>query len=202
MTSTSPAAATAWCGCAPGMSRPTPRSRLEVTHDARLPSAPRPALAPPAARMPLVLRLALRELRGGLQRLRDLPRPASRSASRRSPASRRSRARSPRASTREGRRILGGDMAFSLIHRRGRPGRAGLPRSKGQGRRVVASMRAMAMAGDKGSGLVELKAVDGAYPAVGDARDRSAAAARRPLCASGTAPSAPSSTRRCSPAST
>jgi putative ABC transport system permease protein len=33
-------------------------------------------------------------------------------------------------------------------------------------------MRAMVVAGEKGSGLVELKAVDAAYPTVGRASDR------------------------------
>ena len=68
---------------------------------------------------------------------------------------------------REGRKILGGDVTFSLIHREaGDAERAFLA---AQGRvSSIATMRAMAIAGDKGSGLVELKAVDAAYPTVGD----------------------------------
>jgi putative ABC transport system permease protein len=68
--------------------------------------------------------------------------------------------------TREGRKILGGDMAFSLMHREVTPPeRAFL---EGQGRlSAIATLRAMAMAGERGSGLVELKAVDGAYPTIG-----------------------------------
>ncbi len=71
--------------------------------------------------------------------------------------------------SREGRRILGGDAAFSLAQREATPEeRAFLDR---QGRvSVMATFRAMARAGDKGSALVEIKAVDAAYPTVGDLR--------------------------------
>ena len=66
-------------------------------------------------------------------------------------------------------------MAFSLLHREANPAERAFLTARGQVS-SVAAMRAMAIAGDKGSALVELKAVDAAYPAVGDARDRSALA--------------------------
>ena len=51
-------------------------------------------------------------------------------------------------------------------------------------------MRAMAMAGEKGSGLVELKAVDGAYPTVGELVTEPPLPPGRPPRRSATAPSA------------
>lgn len=67
---------------------------------------------------------------------------------------------------REGRVILGGDLAFTLIHREASAAeRAFLDR---QGRvSMAATMRAMARTGDGRATLVEMKAVDGAYPLVG-----------------------------------
>ena len=64
-------------------------------------------------------------------------------------------------------------------------------------------MRAMAMAGDKGSALVELKAVDGAYPAVGELEtDPPQPAAADILRRAGRRVRRASSTRRCWRAST
>lgn len=67
---------------------------------------------------------------------------------------------------REGRVILGGDLAFSLIHREASAAeRAFLD---GQGRvSVAATLRAMARTTDGRASLVEAKAVDGAYPLYG-----------------------------------
>src|ERR1043166_3929367 len=56
---------------------------------------------------------------------------------------------------REGRTLLGGDVAFSMVQREARP-------------EVVASLRAMARAANGQLGLVELKAVDGNYPLLGE----------------------------------
>jgi len=66
----------------------------------------------------------------------------------------------------EGRTILGGDMAFSLVQREASPvERAFLDR---QGRvSAAATMRAMARSDDGRATLVEIKAVDGAYPLYG-----------------------------------
>ncbi|WP_414472718.1 ABC transporter permease [Microvirga sp. M2] len=119
----------------------------------------------PASRLPLLLRLALRELRGGLKGFGIFLACIALGVAAIASVSSLSRSLTEGIS-REGRRILGGDMAFSLIQREASgPERAFL---EGKGRvNVIASMRAMAVAGDKGSGLVEMKAVDSGYPAVG-----------------------------------
>jgi putative ABC transport system permease protein len=67
---------------------------------------------------------------------------------------------------REGRVILGGDLAFSLsLREAGREERAFLD---GRGRvSLAATMRAMARAPDGRTALVEVKAVDAAYPLYG-----------------------------------
>jgi len=72
----------------------------------------------------------------------------------------------------EGQAILGGDAAFSLIHREASPEeRAFLERA---GRvSVAATLRAMARTGDGDQTLVELKGVDNAYPLYGTAELRS-----------------------------
>jgi putative ABC transport system permease protein len=70
---------------------------------------------------------------------------------------------------REGRTILGGDLAFTLIHREaGAAERAVLERA---GRvSTAATMRAMARTAAGGTALVEIKAVDRTYPLFGAAR--------------------------------
>jgi len=68
---------------------------------------------------------------------------------------------------REGRKILGGDMAFTLIHREATPQERRILAERGNVS-SIASMRGMAIAGDKGSALVEIKAVDAFYPTVGE----------------------------------
>ena len=68
---------------------------------------------------------------------------------------------------REGRTLLGGDVAFSLIQREARPDEVAFLRSRGQ-LSVAATLRAMARTGDGRLALVELKAVDGAYPMLGE----------------------------------
>jgi putative ABC transport system permease protein len=129
-----------------------------------LPATPqgRPASG---SRLPLLLRLAFRELRGGLRGFGIFLACIALGVAAIASVSSLSRSLTEGIS-REGRRILGGDMAFSLLQREaGAPERAFLE-SKGRVN-VVATMRAMALAGDKGSGLVEMKAVDGGYPNVG-----------------------------------
>lgn len=66
----------------------------------------------------------------------------------------------------QGQPLLGGDVEFSLIHREASPAEADYIASKGRVSRV-ATMRAMATANQQ-STLVELKAVDGAYPLYGN----------------------------------
>jgi putative ABC transport system permease protein len=68
---------------------------------------------------------------------------------------------------REGRTLLGGDVAFSLIQREAKPDEVAFLRSRGQ-LSVAATLRAMARTGDGRLALVELKAVDGAYPTLGE----------------------------------
>jgi putative ABC transport system permease protein len=67
---------------------------------------------------------------------------------------------------REGRRILGGDAALTLIHREPTATERAYIDGLGQVS-VMATLRAMLQAGDKGSTLVEIKAVDAAYPTIG-----------------------------------
>src|ERR1700735_4200030 len=69
--------------------------------------------------------------------------------------------------TREGRTLLGGDAAFSLIPRAANPQEVALLRSRGQVS-VAATLRGMARTTDGRLALVELKAVDGAYPMLGE----------------------------------
>src|SRR6202522_2162949 len=62
--------------------------------------------------------------------------------------------------TREGRALLGGDAAFSLMQREAKPDEIALLRSHGEVS-VAATLRAMARSGDGRLAFVELKAVDG-----------------------------------------
>ena len=68
---------------------------------------------------------------------------------------------------REGRTLLGGDAAFSLIQREAKPDEVAFLRSRGEVS-VAATLRAMARAADGRLALVELKAVDGHYPMLGE----------------------------------
>jgi putative ABC transport system permease protein len=67
---------------------------------------------------------------------------------------------------REGRTLLGGDVAFSLIQREAKPDEIAFLRSRGK-LSVAATLRVMARAGDGQLALVELKAVDDTYPMLG-----------------------------------
>jgi putative ABC transport system permease protein len=67
---------------------------------------------------------------------------------------------------REGRTLLGGDVSFSLFQREAKPDEIAFLRSRGQVS-VVATMRAMARSVDGRLALVDLKAVDASYPALG-----------------------------------
>jgi putative ABC transport system permease protein len=68
---------------------------------------------------------------------------------------------------REGRTLLGGDVAFSLIQREAKPEEIAFLRARGQ-LSVAATLRVMARSSDGKLALVELKAVDGNYPMLGD----------------------------------
>jgi putative ABC transport system permease protein len=67
---------------------------------------------------------------------------------------------------REGRTLLGGDVAFSLFQREAKPDEIAFLRARGDVS-VSASLRGMARAADGRLALVEIKAVDGAYPMLG-----------------------------------
>jgi putative ABC transport system permease protein len=68
---------------------------------------------------------------------------------------------------REGRTLLGGDVAFSLMQREAKPDEVAFLRSRGQVS-TAATLRAMARAGNGQLALVELKAVDANYPMLGE----------------------------------
>ena len=70
---------------------------------------------------------------------------------------------------REGRVILGGDLSFLLIHREADAAERRFLESRGQVS-AGATMRAMARTADGRRALIELKAVDGAYPLVRQGR--------------------------------
>jgi putative ABC transport system permease protein len=67
---------------------------------------------------------------------------------------------------REGQTILGGDVVFSLIHREADPQELQFLRSRGR-ISVAATMRAMARTDDGRTALVEVKGVDAQYPLYG-----------------------------------
>ncbi len=115
---------------------------------------------------PLALRYALRELRGGLRGfyvfigcialgVMAIAGVGSVAAS------------LSEGLAREGRTLLGGDLAFSVIQREARPQEVAFLGSRGQVS-VVATLRGMARAADGRAALVELKAVDAAYPMLGE----------------------------------
>jgi putative ABC transport system permease protein len=66
----------------------------------------------------------------------------------------------------EGRTLLGGDVSFSLFQREAKPDEFAFLRARGDVS-VTASLRGMARAADGRLALVEIKAVDGAYPLLG-----------------------------------
>jgi len=67
---------------------------------------------------------------------------------------------------RQGRTLLGGDVAFSLFQREAKPDELAFLRERGDVS-LTASLRGMARAADGRLALVEIKAVDGAYPMLG-----------------------------------
>ena len=68
---------------------------------------------------------------------------------------------------REGRNLLGGDIAFVLFQREAKPDELAFLRSRGE-LSVIATLRAMARTSDGRLALVEMKAVDGLYPSLGE----------------------------------
>ena len=68
---------------------------------------------------------------------------------------------------REGRTLLGGDAAFVLFQREAKPEEIAFLRSRGEVS-IAATLRSMARASDGRLALVEIKAVDGSYPMLGE----------------------------------
>src|SRR3954468_23512603 len=152
--------ATAWCGCAPVNStvRPPTGTGSKPREPMSMALEHKPANA-------LALRYALRELRGGLRGfyvfiacialgVMAIAGVGSVAAS------------LGDGLAREGRTLLGGDAAFSLIQREAKPEELAYLRTRGQVS-VAATLRGMVRANDGQLALVELKAVDGNYPMLG-----------------------------------
>ncbi|WP_019905479.1 ABC transporter permease [Methylobacterium sp. 77] len=129
-------------------------------------SLPQAIPTPRPSRVPLTLRLALRELRGGLSGFAVFLACIALGVAAISGVASISRSLTDGLG-REGKRILGGDVTYSLINREATPDERAALDAQGKVS-VLTTLRAMALAGDKGAALVELKAVDGAYPAAGD----------------------------------
>jgi putative ABC transport system permease protein len=119
------------------------------------------------APLPPILRLALRDLRGGLAGLRIFLACIALGVA--AIVGVNSLARSlDDGLSRDGRAILGGDLSFSLIHRELSPQeRAFL--AAGGALSTVGEMRGMARADDGDAALIEIKSVDRAWPSVGTA---------------------------------
>jgi putative ABC transport system permease protein len=133
---------------------------------AEAPAPPRSQPAKSAAAIfRLALRIALRDLRGGLKGFGIFIACLALGVMTIAAVSSLSRGLSEGLS-REGRRILGGDAAFTLIHREATPDERSTLAGFGAVSQI-ATLRGMANAGDKGAALVEIKAVDGLYPAIG-----------------------------------
>ncbi|WP_349372107.1 ABC transporter permease [Salinarimonas sp.] len=117
------------------------------------------------SRMPLVLRLALRELRSGLRGFGIFLACIALGVAAIAGVSSVSRALTE-GLAREGRTLLGGDLSYRLIHREATPAEIASLDEWGDVS-VVATMRGMANA-ESGAALVEIKAVDAGYPVAGD----------------------------------
>jgi putative ABC transport system permease protein len=130
-------------------------------------SEPATPATSPARRnlMPLTLRLAIRELRGGLRGFGIFLACLTLGVWSIAAVGSLSRALTDGLSS-EGRTLLGADLAFNIVQREASNAERDYLAARGA-LSSVTTMRAMANASDKGSALVELKAVDGAYPTVG-----------------------------------
>jgi putative ABC transport system permease protein len=111
------------------------------------------------------LRFALRELRGGLHGFRIFVACIALGVMAIAGVGSFSRSLTD-GLAREGRVILGGDLAFTLVHREATAAERSFLSSHGQVS-VAATLRAMARTGDGRNALIELKAVDGSYPLYG-----------------------------------
>ncbi len=114
---------------------------------------------------PLALRLAWRDLRGGFQGFRIFIACIAIGVAAIVGVGSSARVLSE-SIAREGQRILGGDVALSLIHREAEPEQLTWMRAQGRVS-AIATMRAVTRVESGPSALVELKAVDGEYPPLG-----------------------------------
>lgn len=119
-----------------------------------------------AARTPLMLRMALRDLRGGFSGFRIFLACIALGVAAIVGVGSVSQGLSD-GLAREGRRILGGDASFALIHRQLSPEERAFFEVRGKVS-TVAVVRAMARKADGQSALVEVKAVDASYPGTGE----------------------------------
>lgn len=145
------------------------------------PAATDPVPAPRGTGLKLALRLAWRDLRGGLRGFGVFIACLALGVMAIAAVSSASRGLSEGLG-REGRRILGGDAAFSLIHREPTPEERAFLEGRGTVS-TIATLRGMANAGEKGAALVEIKAVDGSYPTIGELRSDPAGSATELLAA-------------------
>ncbi|WP_158817901.1 ABC transporter permease [Methylocapsa sp. S129] len=117
--------------------------------------------------LPPILRLALRDLRGGLAGLRIFLACIALGVA--TIVGVNSLARSlDDGLSRDGRAILGGDASFSLIHRELSADERGFLSARGA-LSTVGDMRAMARADDGSAALIEIKSVEASWPDVGQA---------------------------------
>jgi putative ABC transport system permease protein len=117
---------------------------------------------------PLALRLAWRDLRGGLHGFRIFIACIALGVTAIVGVSSSARVLSE-SIAREGQRILGGDVALSLIHREADQAQLDWMRAQGKVS-AIATLRAVTRTDEGRSGLVELKAVDATYPQLGTVR--------------------------------
>ena len=118
--------------------------------------------------MPLILRLALRDLRGGLRGLGIFLACIALGVAAISGVGSVSRSLSDGLAG-QGRVILGGDVSFDLVQREATDKELAFFRSRGT-LTVVDVLRAMARRDDGETALVELKAVGANYPSAGEVR--------------------------------
>ncbi|CAL8976171.1 hypothetical protein RHODGE_RHODGE_01806 [Rhodoplanes serenus] len=120
---------------------------------------------PPARRWPLLARLALRDLRGGLSGFGVFIACMALGVMTIAGVASVSRSLTDGIG-RQGRAILGGDLSFTLVQREASEAERAFMAASGD-LSVAAALRALVRTGDGRSALVELKAVDAAYPLYG-----------------------------------
>ncbi len=118
------------------------------------------------SRLPLALRLAFRDMRGGLRGFRIFLACIALGVMAIVGVGSVSSSLSDGVG-RESRRILGGDISFAVMHRELSPDELSWLSGRGDVS-SIATMRAMSRRPDGSSALVEIKAVDKAYPVIGD----------------------------------